>query len=46
MGKHYIIGALLVFTKDIPDYSVAVGAPAKVVKRFDFETSRWMRVNG
>ena len=38
IGKHCIIGANSVVRKDIPDYSVAVGAPAKVVKRFDFET--------
>lgn len=32
IGKHSRIGAGAVVTKDIPDYSVAVGVPAKVVK--------------
>ncbi len=32
IGKHCVIGAGSVVTKDIPDYSVAVGSPAKVVK--------------
>ena len=32
IGKHARIGAGAVVTKDIPDYSVAVGVPAKVVK--------------
>ncbi len=45
IGRHCIIGALSVVTKDIPDYSVAIGAPAKVIKRFDFETRKWVRVD-
>jgi len=32
IGKHAIIGAGAVVTKDIPDYAVAVGIPARVVK--------------
>lgn len=32
IGKSCVIGASAVVTKDIPDYSVAVGNPAKVVK--------------
>lgn len=46
IGRHCIIGALSVVTKDIPDYSVAIGSPAKVIKRFDFETRKWVRVDG
>lgn len=44
IGKHCIIGALSVVTKDIPDYSVAMGSPAKVVKQFNFEKRQWLRV--
>ena len=44
VGKHCVIGANSVVTKDIPDYCVAVGAPAKVVKRYDFERQEWIRV--
>lgn len=32
IGKNCVIGANSVVTKDIPDYSVAVGNPAKVIK--------------
>jgi len=46
IGKHCIIGALSVVNSDIPPYSVAVGAPAKVVKRFDFEKREWVSVVG
>lgn len=33
IGKHVVIGANSVVTHDIPDYCVAVGAPARVIKR-------------
>lgn len=32
IGKHCVIGANSVVTHDIPDYSVATGCPAKVIK--------------
>ena len=35
IGKHGVIGANSVVTKDVPDYCVAVGSPAKVVKRYN-----------
>ena len=35
VGKYAIVGANSVVTKDIPDYAVAVGSPAKVVKYLD-----------
>ena len=35
IGKGAVIGAGAVVTKDIPDYSVAVGMPAKVIKTFE-----------
>lgn len=43
IGKHCIIGANSVVTSDIPDYCVAVGVPAKVIKRYDFEKQVWIR---
>lgn len=41
VGNHVTIGANSVVAADIPDYSVAVGAPARVVKQYDFGTGRW-----
>ena len=32
IGKHCVIGDNSVVTKDVPDYCVAVGSPAKVIK--------------
>jgi len=34
IGKHVAIGANSVVTGEIPDFSVAVGAPARVIKRY------------
>lgn len=45
IGKNSIIGANSVVTKDVPDYSVAVGAPAKVIKYYNFEKKSWDLVN-
>ena len=44
IGKNCVIGANSVVTKDIPDYSVAAGIPAKVIKKYDFEKKEWVRV--
>lgn len=44
IGKHSVVAAGAVVTKNIPPYSVAVGNPAKVIKRYDFETKAWVRV--
>jgi acetyltransferase-like isoleucine patch superfamily enzyme len=34
IGRHVVIGANSVVSRDIPDYCVAVGAPAKVIRRY------------
>ena len=44
VGKHSIIGSNSVVTTDIPDYCIAVGAPARVIKRYDFDTNEWLKV--
>ena len=42
IGKHCIIGANSVVLQDIPDYCVAAGSPARVVKKYDFEKKEWI----
>lgn len=44
IGKNCVIGANSVVSTNIPDYSVAVGSPAKVVKRYNFENKQWEKV--
>jgi acetyltransferase-like isoleucine patch superfamily enzyme len=46
IGRHSVVGANSVVNRDIPSYSVAVGAPARVIKRYDFESKQWVRWNG
>lgn len=41
IGRHCVIAAGSVVTKDIPDYSVAAGAPAKVIKQYNSTTAKW-----
>ena len=38
IGKHCFIGAGCVVTKDIPDYCVTVGNPARIIKQFNPQT--------
>lgn len=44
VGRNSVIGSNSVVTSDIPDFSIAVGAPARVIKRFDHETNSWVKV--
>ena len=45
IGKHCIIGANAVVTSDIPDFTVAVGSPAKVIKKYNHKLSKWEKTN-
>ena len=45
IGRNCVIGANSVVTNNIIDYSIAVGAPAKIIKRFNFKTNNWERTN-
>lgn len=44
IGKGSIIGAMTLVNKNIPPYSIAVGVPAKVVKRYDFKEKKWVKI--
>jgi acetyltransferase-like isoleucine patch superfamily enzyme len=44
IGKGAIIGSNSVVTKDIPANTIAVGSPAKVIKKYNFETKKWVRI--
>lgn len=45
IGKNCVIGANAVVTKDIPDYCVAVGIPAKVIKKYNPELKKWQLID-
>ncbi len=44
IGKNCVIGVNSVVTRDIPDYCVAVGAPARVIKQYNLEKKVWEKV--
>lgn len=46
IGEKSIIGTGSVVTKDIPPFSMAVGNPAKVIKKYDFNEHCWKKVKG
>ena len=44
IGKHCVIGANSVVTEDIPDYCVAVGIPARVIREYNRVSKKWESV--
>lgn len=46
VGEGSVIGAGSVVNGYIPPYSIAVGSPARVVKRYSFETKSWIKSDG
>lgn len=43
IGHGCIVGAHTVITKNVPPFSIVVGNPGVVIKRYDFEKSKWVR---
>ena len=45
IGNGVIVGANSVVTRDIPDDVIAVGIPARILKRFDAGTGKWEAID-
>lgn len=46
IGKHSVIAAnSVVLGKRYPDYCIIAGSPAKIIKRYDFESQTWRKTN-
>jgi acetyltransferase-like isoleucine patch superfamily enzyme len=44
IGCNSVVACNAVVTHDVPDYCVVAGVPAKIVKRYDPDTQRWVSV--
>lgn len=44
IGKACVVGAGSIVTRDIPDYHMAAGNPARIIKKWDFEKNKWVKV--
>ena len=45
LGKQCIVGANAVVRGTFPDYSVIVGVPARIIKRYDEKSKEWKKIN-
>lgn len=45
IGKKCIVATNAVVTKNIPDYSMVAGIPAKIIKKYNFQTHKWEKEN-
>ncbi|MGH1429909.1 MAG: acyltransferase [Neptuniibacter sp.] len=45
LGKQCVVGANSVVRGEFPDYCVIAGSPAKIIKKYSFETSEWENFN-
>lgn len=43
IGRNCIVGANSVVTRDVPDYCIVAGAPARLIRRYDASTGLWRR---
>lgn len=46
IGNGCIIGANSVVNRDLPDNSIAVGIPAKVIKQYNTSSNQWEKIEG
>ncbi|MHB1177147.1 MAG: acyltransferase [Daejeonella sp.] len=41
IGKHAVIGAGSIVTKDVPEFVVVAGNPARIIKKYNYDTKIW-----
>lgn len=43
IGIKSIVGANSVVTKDVPDFTMVAGNPAKIIKKYNFDSKMWVK---
>lgn len=44
IGRHSVVAARAVVTKDVPDYCVVAGNPAKIIKQYNPASNKWEKI--
>ena len=44
IGKHSLVAAGSVVTKDVEPYTIVAGNPARPIKKYDFDTKIWIKI--
>lgn len=44
IGKHSLVAAGSVVTKDVEPYTIVAGNPARPIKKYDFDTKKWIKI--
>jgi acetyltransferase-like isoleucine patch superfamily enzyme len=44
IGKYCVVAAGSVVTKNVPDYSIVAGSPAKIIKQYNHALKQWEKV--
>ena len=45
IGYNSVVGASSVVISDVPDYCVATGNPARIIKQYDINKKEWVKIN-
>lgn len=45
IGHGTVVGARSLVVNDLPPFSIAVGVPCRVIKRFDFKRRKWISID-
>jgi len=45
IGKHCVVAAGSIVTRNVPSYSLVAGNPARIIKQYSPNTEKWERVN-